>query len=79
LLRNPWSRLAYIQQGKQLRLFAAGHSWDIDAALYESVIWLCDHQVYDLSTHPAWLQNAEFVDLLTELVNLGIILIDAPQ
>jgi len=79
LLRNPWSRLAYIHQGKQLQLFAAGHSWDIDAALYESVIWLCDHQVYHLSTHQAWLQNAEFVDLLTELVNLGIILIDAPQ
>ncbi len=79
LLRNPWARLAYIQREDMILLFAGGHRFEVDTSLFEAVLWLCDHQEYNMSTMSPWLQNHRFVMLLTELINLGVVLIDDEQ
>ncbi len=76
LLRNPWARLAYIQRNNVILLFVGGHRFEINTSLFEAVLWLCDHQEYDMSIISVWLQNEQFVMLLTELINLGVVLIN---
>ncbi len=76
LVRNPWARLIYTQQEDQLILFAAGHLLRLDPTLLEQVHWLCDHDVYELNSQPQWQQHAAFIQLLTDLINAGVILID---
>ena len=76
LVRNPWARLAYQERETGLQLFAAGHSWYLDTSLLEVVQWLCDNSLYDLSECRAWPDNGQLLDLLTALINQGIILID---
>ncbi|MGM0680526.1 MAG: winged helix domain-containing protein, partial [Pseudomonadota bacterium] len=76
LVRNPWARLIYTQQEDQGILFAAGHLWRFDPTLLEPVRWLCDHDVYALDSVPHWQQNPAFIQLLTDLINAGVILID---
>lgn len=79
LVRNPWARLIYTDHGQQLTLFAAGHSLTVARELFEPLRWLCDFDIYDLSTVSQWRKDAAFIDLLTKLINLGVVLIDEPD
>ncbi|MDR9436067.1 MAG: cupin domain-containing protein [Thiohalophilus sp.] len=76
LVRNPWARLIYTQQENQLNLFAAGHLLRLDPTLLDPVRWICDHDVYALDNVTQWQQDTAFIQLLTDLINAGVILID---
>ncbi|MFP3873781.1 MAG: JmjC domain-containing protein [Thiohalophilus sp.] len=76
LVRNPWARLIYTDEEQHLILFAAGHSLPVARELFEPIRWLCDHEVYNLSSVPHWQTDPAFTGLLRELINLGVILID---
>lgn len=76
LVRNPWARLLYTDDGQQLTLFAAGHRLTVAPELFEPLRWLCDHEVYNLSEVPRRGADPAFTALLRELINLGVILID---
>ncbi len=70
LLRNPWTRLAWIETTNGARLFAAGQSYDCSIQLAES---LC---------HPGQVKinlagtDQETLNMLTSLVNNGHFLLD---
>jgi 50S ribosomal protein L16 3-hydroxylase len=65
ILRNPWTRLTWIETPAGARLFAAGQAFDCSISLAES---LCQGDQPAISA--AMLDNAT-LDVLTKLINKG--------
>ncbi len=65
LFRNPWTRLAWIENLKGARLFAAGQSYDCSIWLAES---LCEWEQPRIS---ADMLDRASLDTLTRLINNG--------
>lgn len=65
LLRNPWTRLAWIETPTGARLFAAGQVYDCECTLAEA---LCSGQQAAINAN---MLDPDSLDTLTELINNG--------
>jgi len=65
LLRNPWTRLNWVENSRGARLYAAGQAYDCSTWLAE---FLCQYEQTQLK--PDMLDQAS-VDTLTKLINNG--------
>lgn len=65
LLRNPWTRLTWIENTQGARLFAAGRAYDCSTWLAES---LCEWEQPRISVN---MLDQKALDTLTKLINRG--------
>ncbi len=65
LLKNPWTRLTWIENSRGARLFAAGQAYDCSISLAE---FLCQHKPAHM---PSDMLDTDSIDVLTKLVNNG--------
>jgi 50S ribosomal protein L16 3-hydroxylase len=72
LLRNPWTRLSWIEQAGSARLYASGQAYDCSTRLAET---LCSWEIPRI--RPEQLDSAS-LQVLVKLINNGHLLLTSP-
>jgi 50S ribosomal protein L16 3-hydroxylase len=73
LERSEYVRFAYCREDTQTRLFIDGHDYALTPDLAFAAPLLCDHRRLTLETLTPHLDNAAFVQLLTQWLNAGYV------
>ena len=76
LWRSEYARFSYIESEDGLALFVAGEAFAINHEMVDGVKLLCGQRLLNLGEVEKYLSNSSFLQLLTELYNLGAIYLD---
>ncbi|MDH3354649.1 MAG: cupin domain-containing protein [Chromatiales bacterium] len=76
LWRSEYARFSYIESEGNIALFVAGEAFSINHTMIEEVKLLCGQRLLELGEITPYLVNNDFLQLLTELYNLGALYLD---
>lgn len=76
--RSEYARFSYIKSDNEFSLFVAGEAFAINQEIAEGIKLLCGQRRLELAEISSYLSNNDFLQLLTELYNMGAIYTQAP-
>ena len=76
LWRSEYARFSYIDSAGEPVLFVAGEAFAVNRAMMEGVKLLCGRRLFEQEALSPHLANDDFLQLLTELYNLGALYLD---
>lgn len=74
--RSEYARFSYIEANNELTLFVAGEAFVISHGIFDAIKLLCGQRQLELAEVAPYLANNDFLQLLTELYNMGAIYLD---
>lgn len=74
--RSEYARFSYIESDTELTLFVAGDDFSISGDMRDGIKQLCGQRQFVTEELKQYLANSEYMQLLTELYNMGAIYFD---